>query len=125
MNARPWRALIALAFLALSLASFNARAQETVIVTGEHWTKSGADLKKAYLLGIANVLQVEIAYLGSTQVPDQQNFAPRMARGLKGETVDSVRDKIDAYYAANPSRLSRPVIDVVWGEIVVPGLKKS
>jgi hypothetical protein len=125
MNTRPWRALVALAFLALSLASLSARAQETVIVTGEHWTKSSADLKKAYLLGIANVLQVEIAYLGSTQVPDQQNFAPRMARGLKGETVDSVRNKLDAYYAANPSRLSRPVIDVVWGEIVVPGLKKS
>lgn len=125
MNTRPWRALIALAFLALSLASFGARAQEVVIVTGEHWTKSGADVKKAYLLGIANLMQVELAYVGNNQVPDQQNFSPRMARGLKGETVDSVSAKIDAYYAANPSRLSRPVLDVVWGEIVVPGLKKS
>lgn len=125
MNARPWRALIALAFLSLALLSSGARAQEVVIVTGVHWTTSGNDVKKAYLLGIANLMQVELAYLGNNQVPDQQNFAPRMARGLRGETVDSVRNKIDAWYAANPSRLSRPVLDVVWGEIVVPGLKKS
>jgi hypothetical protein len=125
MNTGLWRALFAVAFLALSIASSGVRAQEVVIVTGEHWTKSGNDLKKAYLLGIANLLQVELAYLGNNQVPDAQNFAPRMARGLRGETVDSVRDKIDAWYAANPTRMSRPVIDVVWGEIVVPGLKKS
>jgi hypothetical protein len=125
MTTRPWRAFVVLALITLSLASLNARAQEVAIVTGEHWTKSGNDLKKAYLLGIANLLQVQLAYLGSTQVPDQQNFAPRMARGLRGETVDSVRDKIDAWYAANPTRLSRPVIDVVWGEVIIPGLKKS
>jgi hypothetical protein len=125
MNTRPWRALVALAFLALSVASFGARAQEVAIVTGEHWTKSGNDLKKAYLLGIANLVQVELAYVGNTQVPDAQSFTPRLARGLRGETIDSVRDKIDAWYAANPTRMSRPVIDVVWGEIVVPGLKKS
>ena len=46
-----------------------------------------------------------------------------MARGLKGQTLDSVRDKLDAWYAANPGRQSRPVIEVVWAEIVVPGLK--
>lgn len=124
MYSRSRRALIALVFLSLALLCSGARAQEVSIVTGEHWTKSGNDLKKAYLLGIANLMQVEVAYLGNNQVPDQQNFVPRMARGLRGETVDSVRDKIDAWYTANPTRLSRPVIDVVWGEIVVPGTKK-
>ena len=99
MNTGHWRALFAVAFLALSVASSGVRAQEVVIVTGEHWTKSGNDLKKAYLLGIANILQVELAYLGNNQVPDAQNFAPRMARGSRGETVDSVREKIDAWYA--------------------------
>ena len=125
MNAEPWRAMFALALLALSLASFGARAQEVPIVTGDHWTKSGDDVKKAYLLGVANLLQVELAYLGNSQVPDAQNFAPRLARGLRGETLDSVRGKIDAWYAANPARLSRPVLDVLWVEIVVPGIKKS
>lgn len=124
MSARPWRALVVLACLALSLASFGARAQEVTIVTGEHWTKSSADLKKAYLLGIANFLQVELAYFGANPPPDTQSFVPRMARGLRGETVDSVRDAIDRWYAANPDRLARPVLDVVWVEIVVPGLRK-
>ena len=125
MNTRPWRAVIALAVLSLTLLASGARAQEVVIVTGDHWTKSGNDLKKAYLLGIANLAQVELAYFGNNQPTDAQSFVPRLARGLRGETVDSVRDKIDAWYAANPTRLSRPVLDVVWVEIVVPGLKKS
>lgn len=123
MNTTPWRALIALAFLALSLASFGARAQEVPIVTGEHWTKSSVDAKKAYLIGIANVVQVELAYFGSNPPSDAQSFVPRMARGLKGQTLDSVREKLDAWYAANPGRQSRPVLEVVWAEIVVPGLK--
>ncbi|MFO1306496.1 MAG: hypothetical protein U1F54_22455 [Burkholderiales bacterium] len=124
MTTQPLRALLALAFLVLSLASFGAHAQQEVpIVTGEHWTKSSADLKKAYLVGIANLIQVEIAYFGNNQPGDAQSFVPRMARGLKGQTLDSVRDKLDAWYAANPGRISRPVIEVVWAEIVVPGLK--
>ena len=124
MPIKPRRALLALAFLVLSLASFGARAQQEVpIVTGEHWTKSSPDLKKAYLVGIANLIQVEIAYFGNNPPGDTQSFVPRMARGLKGQTLDSVRDKLDAWYAANPGRQSRPVIEVVWAEIVVPGLK--
>jgi len=125
MNARPWRALIVLACLALSLTSLGAGAQEVPVVTGEHWTNSGPDHKKAYLLGIANLLQVELAYFGDNPPPDTQSFIPRMARGLRGETVDSVRDAVDRWYAANPARLSRPVLDVIWIEVVVPGLRKS
>lgn len=123
MHTKPRRALLALAFLVLSLASFGVRAQEVPIVTGEHWTKSSADLKKAYLIGIANLIQVELAYFGSNQPSDAQSFVPRMARGLKGQTLDSVQTKLDAYYAANPAQQSRPVLEVVWAEIVVPGLK--
>jgi hypothetical protein len=124
MIRRHWRTLIVFACLALSLASFGARAQEVPIVTGEHWTKSGPDHKKAYLLGIANLAQVELAYFGNNPPADTQSFIPRMARGLRGETVDSVRDALDRWYAANPARISRPVLEVIWVEIVVPGLKK-
>ena len=124
MKSNPLRALIVLAFLALSLASFGTRAQEVTIVTGEHWTQSGPDLKKAYLLGIANMLQVEVAYFGNNPPADTQSFVPRMARGLRGQTVDSVRDALDRWYAANPTRLSRPVLETLWVEIVAPGLNK-
>ncbi|MCC6193764.1 MAG: hypothetical protein IT518_04780 [Burkholderiales bacterium] len=101
----------------------SVQAQGVPIVTGDHWTKSSVDQKKAYLLGIGNLLQVEVEYFGNNPPSDAQSFVPRMSRGLRGESPDSVRGKIDAWYAANPSRLSRPVLEVVWTEIVVPKTK--
>ena len=111
-------------FCALVLVSGAARADDIPIVTGEHWTQSTESMKKAYLLGIANVLQVEIAYEGASGPSDAQSIAPRFAKGMRGQTLDSVRDALDRWYAANPDKLKRPVIETIWFEMVVPGLKK-
>jgi hypothetical protein len=102
-----------------------ARADEVPVITGEHWVKSTEPLKKAYLIGIANVLQVEIAYEGMNPPPDSQSVVPRFAKGLKGHTLDSVREALDKWYAEHPDRLQRPVVETIWFELVVPGLKKT
>jgi hypothetical protein len=117
--------IVLFAGLALAIVFGGARAQEVPLITGEHWAKSSEQLKKAYLIGIANVLQVETAYAGSNLPPDTQSVVPRLARGLKGHTLDSVRDGLDRWYAAHPDRLQRPVIETIWFELVVPGLQKS
>lgn len=120
---RGWRALLVAACMVLAAGVSGVQAQGITIVNGDHWTSSSSDLKKAYLLGIKNLLQVELEYFGNNQPTDAQSFVPRMARGLRGETLDSVRTKVDAWYAANPSRLSRPVLEIIWAEIVVPKTK--
>ena len=117
-------ALVA-AGVAFAASSGLARAQEVPIVTGEHWTTSSETVKKAYLVGLANVMQVETAYFGSNPPSDAQSFVPRMVRGLKGQTLDGVRQKLDEWYAANPGRLQRPVIETIWFEMAVPGLRKQ
>jgi hypothetical protein len=81
-------------------------------------------MKKAYLIGMANIAQVEMAY-AATPASDPQSVLPRMVRGLKGQSLDSVRDALDKWYAANPARIQRPVIETIWFELVVPGLKKN
>jgi hypothetical protein len=43
--------------------------------------------------------------------------------GLQNQTLDSVRDTVDRWYAANPSRLDRPVVETIWFEIVMPATK--
>ena len=103
----------------------SARAQEIPIVTGALWTTSSDQVKKAYLVGIANAIQVETAYEGSNPPSDAQSIVPRLAKGMKGQTLDSVRDGLDKYYAANPDKLQRPVIETIWFEMVVPGLAKN
>ncbi len=119
------RAATVAACMALAIAAGIARADEVPLVTGEHWTKSTDQVKKAYLVGIANVLQVEAAYEGTTPPSDTQSVVPRFVRGLKGQTLDTVREGLDKWYAANPDKIQRPVIETVWFEMVVPGLQKS
>jgi hypothetical protein len=119
------RTLMFSACMMLALVSGAVRADEVPLITGEHWTKSSEEMKKAYLVGIANVVQVEVAYQGATPPPDTQSVLPRMVKGLKGHTLDSVREALNSWYAAHPDRLQRPVIETIWFELVVPGLQKT
>jgi hypothetical protein len=119
------RTLMLAACLVLAALWGSARADEVPLVTGEHWVKSSDDLKKAYLVGIANVVQVDAAYNGANPPSDAQSILPRMAKGLKGETLDTVREALNKWYAAHPDRLQRPVIETIWFEMVVPGLQKA
>ena len=102
-----------------------ARADEVPIVTGEHWTKSSDEVRKAYLIGIANVLQVEHAYEAANPPTDAQSLVPRLAKGLKGQTLDGVRERVSRWYAAHPDQLQRPVLETIWFEVVAPGLAKQ
>ena len=107
-----------------SAGTHAAQTDEPPMVTGEHWIKSSEQLKKAYLLGVANLMQVENAYGAANPSPDAHSIIARASRGLRGQTLDSVRDALDRWYAANPARLQRPVIETIWFEMVVPGLQK-
>jgi hypothetical protein len=118
-------AVILAAGLCVAVVSSGARADEVPLVTGEHWTKSSDPVKKAYLIGIANALQIEAAYQGANPPSDSQSLVPTAAKGLKGQTLDSVRQTVDAFYAAHPERLQTPVFEIVWQEVVVPGYSKA
>jgi hypothetical protein len=113
------------ACLAWAVATGTAHAQEVPVVTGEQWSQSTEQVKKAYLVGIANLLQVELAYQAANPPAATQSLIPRAGKGLQGQTLDSVRQKLDSWYTANPNRMQRPVLETLWFEIVVPGSPKA
>jgi hypothetical protein len=119
------RAAMLLVCITLAALWSNARADEVPMITGEHWTQSSEQLKKVYLVGIANVIQVESAYHGGNPPSDAQSFIPRFAKGLKGHTLDSVREGLNSWYGAHPDQLQRPIIETIWFEMVLPGLKSK
>lgn len=119
------RATLAATCMVLALAALPARAAELPLVTGEQWTTSSEAVKKAYLVGVANLVQVQTAYHGANPPSDSQSFVPRLARGMQGQTLDSVREGLDRWYAANPTKLKRPVLDTLWFEMALPGLQKN
>ena len=117
-------------FLTLSIAMASVttvpvQAAEIPMVTGEHWTRSSEEMQKAYLVGIANLTQVESAYYVENPPTDSQSFVPRLVKGMQGQTLDSVREGLNRWYAANPGKLQRPVIETIWFEMAVPGLQKN
>ncbi|BDB27225.1 hypothetical protein Tamer19_63730 [Cupriavidus sp. TA19] len=115
-------AVTAMAWTALTMGASIARADEIPLITGKQWTESSDQMKKAYLVGIANVVQVDVAYHAGNSPPDSASIVPRFARGLKAHSLDSVRQGLDRWYAAHPDQLQRPVIETIWFEMVVPGL---
>ena len=122
---RTWR-WAAIPMLVATMAAWsNASADEVPLVTGEHWARSSEQVKKAYLVGMANVMLVERAYQAANAPPDAQSIIPRAVRGLKGQSLDSVRDTLDRWYAAHPDRLQRPVIETLWFEMIVPGVNRN
>jgi hypothetical protein len=119
------RTALAAACMALALACLPARAADIPVVNGEQWTQSSEAVKKAYLVGLANMAQVEAAYFARNPPSDAQSFVPRLAKGMQGKTLDGVRGGLDKWYAANPNDLKRPVLDVIWFEMAVPGLQTN
>ena len=118
-----WRAPLSLVFLSLVMFSNVARAEDIPIVTGQQWVASSEAEKKAYLIGIANLLDIERAYAGTTA--NKGDITQRFGKGMQGRTLDSVRQGLDDYYAANPTMIQHPVIETLWFQMVLPGLKQN
>lgn len=111
------------ACLALGMAGGLAGASEIPLVDGAHWVASTPEAKKAYLIGMANIVQIEAAYQAEIPATDVKRFSPQVAKGMRGQTLASVQSAVDAWYAANPDQLQRPVVETIWFEMVLPGLK--
>lgn len=101
----------------------SAGAQEMPMFTGKDWEQASEQQKKIYLAGVANLIQLEASYNAANPPPDSQSVIPRYAKGLKALTLDRVREALDRWYAANPDKLQRPVVETIWFEMIVPTLK--
>jgi hypothetical protein len=115
----------ATACVVLTTITGAARSDPIPLVTGKLWTESSQQVKNAYLVGIANVVQLDVAYQSGKPPPDSASVVPRLSRGLGGQTLDTVREGLDRWYAAHPDQLERPVIETIWFEMVVPGLRHN
>jgi hypothetical protein len=103
---RKWR-LAAAACVTLAMTCGSAGAAEVPLVDGALWMKSSLEVKKAYLVGLANVVQVEAAYHADNPSLAESGFSPRVARGMKGQTLNSVMETLDQWYAAHPEQMQR------------------
>lgn len=92
------------------------------ILTGELWQTMSRDARVAFVWGVGNLVEFERAQTGARPAGGK-SFIPFLVEGLGGKPIDEVVDRVDAYYAARPGELKRPVIDAIFQAVVLPALK--
>jgi hypothetical protein len=114
MKARPLSALLIAATLtALPAASPQAPAHD--LVTGKHWQSSTPQERRAYLIGVSNVISVGAR--ADTRQGREGTFSLNAQKGLEGNHLEGAVAAIDAWYKAHPDELDKPVLSVIWREL--------
>lgn len=91
---------------------------ELRVVDGNLWAASSVAEKRAYLIGVANTVAVNRALQVKRGQLDEQSPNNRIEAALEAGTIDRAIERIDAWYKANPSQTSAPVLGVVWMSMV-------
>jgi hypothetical protein len=123
-NRRRVARVLVLSILALGLAQgASAEENEVPFVDGTMWGDTAPVLKRAYLVGISNLLSAEYAYQKSKGFPsDSHSSIRRVWEGIDEMSLDECVERIDAWYEKNPGRKSETVMEVIWLDMVAPNL---
>lgn len=101
-------------------------AKELRPVTGREWASASEREKKAFLYGLGTMIQLEHEVARQQNLPaERPSLVPTFIRGLEHTNLVGVMRFVDDYYARNPARLDRPVVDVIWRDIAVPGIQQA
>ena len=102
--------LIGLAFI-LALAGM-ALAQEgnPEMWNGTHWKEFSKEIKVAYIKGIGNMADFEMAVSGKDKAGC---ISAGFVKELKNKSIDGIINEVDTYYKAKPENLKTPVVEVV------------
>jgi hypothetical protein len=118
--------LAAVVGMASLLCAGAASAQEVPFIDGQLWKDSAPVLKRAYLIGISNLLNAEYAYQKEFgPPPDKQTSIQRLYEAIDEVTLDGAAGRIDAWYKANPDKMETTVLEVIWLDMVRPNRPDS
>ena len=112
-----WKQVVAAACLVAASAAAVAQRQDSIVVDGSDWMSASASERRAFLVGAGNMIVAENAYA------KRRNIAPapvsaQITKAVDKLTLADIEGRITRWYEANPSRMSTPVMGVVWREIV-------
>ena len=111
-----WSVKLPLVLLALSVTlgiSMMAKA-EVGQIDGHIWTASSLDEKRAYLMGVSNVVAVNRALQIKHDMLEPNSAVNRIAAAMDGATIDAAIARIDSWYGGDASKLDTPVLGVIW-----------
>ena len=106
-------------------AAEEAAQKELPFPDGEKWPTATEREKLAYLLGIMNLALVEYQLHGPD--PKYRTTTTNLVKATDGMTLRQIMETVDTFYQSNTELQRRPVIEVIWFELVEPkiGAKSS
>lgn len=94
-----------------------AKARSPIVVDGNGWMRATADERRAFLVGVANMIVAENAYAKRRNI-DPPGAGTRITETMSNMNLWQVSERITAWYGANPDKLSTPVMGVIWRDLV-------
>lgn len=101
-------------------------------LTGKVWQSSTPENKRAVIFGIDTAVAIEKAIneKAKEKIKNPKDvkkmphtlsvFEKSWMEAFKNMTRDEIVKAVDDWYTANPDSAERPVMDVIWYEIIVP-----
>jgi hypothetical protein len=83
-------------------------------IDGHIWNASSLDEKRAYLMGVCNIVAVNRALQIKHGTLEPDAAVNRIAAAMDDITIDAAIARIDSWYGENASQLDAPVLGVVW-----------
>lgn len=101
--------ILAAAILAVSATLALAQAGPA-LWNGTQWKDMTMEVKVAYIKGIGNMADFEVATGGTGRA---MCVSKAFVDELKNKSISSIIQEVDKYYKDNPGKLNSPVIEVV------------
>jgi uridylate kinase len=96
--------------LALSGEAVAQQSGKAFLWDGTHWQQITQEAKAAYVFGLGNLADFEMAAGGAEKRPC---VSKAFADELKAKTVMQIVQAVDSYYKENPNKLNTSVIEAV------------
>ena len=95
------------------------------ILDGDLWLKMTHDDKVAFVWGLWHVVSIEHYLMNKYPELKRDNFSAKIIEGSKKTqlTMNQIVSLIDNYYRTNPDEVEKPVVGVLWDEMIKPNIK--
>jgi hypothetical protein len=103
-------ASVSVLLMLFALATAALAAEKGFLWNGAQWKDMTNEIKVAYVKGIGNMADFEIAAAGSTPPPC---ISKGFVDELKTKTIAQVIAEVNKYYQENPGKMDMPVIAVI------------
>lgn len=92
-------------------------ARSPIVVDGNGWLRASDDERRAFLVGVANMISAEEGYARHNK-QDTPGAAKAITNALTGMNLWQWSERVTAWYRANPDKTGTPVMGVIWRDIV-------